>query len=220
MKPSKRDLEDTIKEKVAPLLDETMEKSWGFTIPKVGSDITDQLKEAHLSIYIPLDLSFQEAKKFFKKEFLKKELKIHLGNISQLAKTLGLDRRSIHRTIKDLEINVNELREERDTLERSQEELINQTIKRSLEHYKGIIQKEKMAKMYEALPNLSRNIAKFIPHQDWTWKEAEKEFEKQFFKHALKQNQGKISETAHQIGIRIETLHRKVKRLELDRNNL
>lgn len=215
MKAPKKDLEDTIKEKIAPLLEETMEKSWGVAIPKVEHDITDQLKE-HLNVYVPMNLSFQNAKKLFKKEFLKKELKIHLGNISQLAKTLGIDRRSIHRTIKDLDINIEEVREEKDAQDKLQEELVNQVIKRSLENYKGIIQKEKMARIYEAVPSLSKNIAKFIPHQDLTWKEAEREFEKQFLKHALKQNNRKISETASKIGIRTETLHRKVKKLGLN----
>src|SRR3989338_8819645 len=104
--PPSKDLEETLTEKVSPLLEETMEKNWGITIPKLGSDITDQLKKPQLNIYIPLHSTFSKAKKKFKSEFLKRELQLHQGNISQLAKTLEVDRRSIHRTIRDLEIDV------------------------------------------------------------------------------------------------------------------
>jgi DNA-binding NtrC family response regulator len=215
----KKDLEETIKEKVAPLLEETMQKNWGVTIPKVEHDITDQLKEPHLNIYVPMNLTFQQAKKVFKKEFMKNELRIHLGNISELAKSLDIDRRSIHRVINDLGININKLRHQELSQEKYQEQIINKTIKDTLDHYKEIIQETKMEKMYQDIPALSRNIAKFIPHQDMTWKEAEIEFEKQFFAHSLKENNGKISTTAKKIGIRAETLHRKVRKLGLTLNN-
>ena len=212
---SKKDLEETIKEKITPLLEETMEKNWGVSIPKVEHDITDQLKDPHLNIYVPFDLTFQEAKKMFKTEFMKKELKLHLGNISQLAKSLDIDRRSIHRVIKELKIDIDELRDQHISQKKIQENLINQTIKETLHHYKGIIQPQKMEKMYQDVPSLSRNIAKFIPHQDMTWKDAETKFEKQFLKHALKEHHWKISETAKGLDIRAETLHRKVKKLKL-----
>ena len=58
---TKKDLEDTIKEKVNPLLEETMEKSWGVSIPKLETDITAKLKESSLNIYIPLGKGFSES---------------------------------------------------------------------------------------------------------------------------------------------------------------
>ena len=208
-----KDLESAIKEKVSPLLEETMEKSLGITIPKLESDISDKLKKPQLQIYVPFHLPFQEAKRFFKAEFIKKELQFHLGNISHLAKTVGLDRRSIHRAIKDLEINVEEVHHEEESKEKYQQNLIDQTIRKSLDEYKEIIQPQKMEKMYEQVPELSRNIAKFLPYQELTWKEAEGEFEKQFLEHSLQENQGNVAQTAKQINIRAETLHRKIKKL-------
>jgi transcriptional regulator of acetoin/glycerol metabolism len=210
-----KDLEETIREKVSPLLEDTMEKSLGITIPKLGNDITDQLMDSRLNIYVPLNLGFQTAKKAFKSKFLAKELQLHLGNISDVAKSLGLDRRSIHRVIKELDIDVNKVRGELESKEEFQEHLIDKTIRSTLENYADIIQPHKMEKMYEQIPNLSRNIAKFIPHQDITWKEAEKEFEKQFLYHALDENNWNIAKSAEKIGIRSETLHRKIKKLEL-----
>ena len=66
---SKKDLEETIKEKVAPLLEEIMEKNLGMHIPKVEQDITDKLANPLANIYVPFELPFQLAKQKFKKEF-------------------------------------------------------------------------------------------------------------------------------------------------------
>jgi DNA-binding NtrC family response regulator len=212
---SKKDLEDTIKEKVSPMLEEMMEKQWGISIPQIESDISDKLKHQTLRIYVPPNLEFNEAKKVFKKEFVKKELKLHKGNISHLAKVLGVDRRSIHRMIKDLGINVERLRKEQESKEEFQKGIIDKTIRSTLEQYKGLIKQQKMEKVYQEVPKLSRNIAKFIPLQEVTWKEAEQEFEKQFLRHALEENEGVISKTADKIKIRPETLSRKIKKLGL-----
>ena len=214
-KASKKGLEEAIKEKVGPLLEEIMEKSWGITIPKLESDITDQLKNPQFDIYIPLGLTFSKAKKAFKSEFLKKELKLHKCNISHLAKMLGLDRRSVHRVIKELDIDLEKIRTQEELHQDHHEELVDQTIRLTLAQYKEIIQPQKMEKIYQEVPSLSRNIAKFIPHQELSWKEAEREFEKQFLEHALKECKSNVTKTAEKIGIRTETLHRKIKKLGL-----
>src|SRR6056297_1158787 len=96
-----KNLEETIKEKVSPLLEETMEKNWGVSIPKIEEDLTSKLKSNYLNIYVPLDLSLSSAKRFFKREYFKKEIKLNKGNISTLAKNLNLSRRSAHRIIKE-----------------------------------------------------------------------------------------------------------------------
>ena len=212
---NRKGLEEAIKEKVSPLLEQTMEKSWGITIPKLETDITDRLRQPQLHIYVPITYSFHEAKNFFKSTFLKRELRLHRGNVSQLAKTLELDRRSIHRVIKGLDIKMNQVRQEDYTKEQYQEEIIDRTIRQSLDQYKEIIHPHKMEQMYQEVPALSRNIAKFLPHPEMTWKEAENEFERQFLRHALDENQGNVSKTAHQLEIRAETLHRKMKKLGL-----
>lgn len=211
----KKDLEAALKEKVEPLLETTMEKHLGITIPKIEADITDKLKQPLLNIYIPFNLPFTKAKKLFKKEFFKKELQSHRGNISQLAKTLNLDRRSVHRTIKDLGIKIKDIREQELLPEQYQEKHIGQAIRSTLQPYEEIIQPQKMEKIYEEVHTLSRNIAKFLPLEEFTWKQAEQEFEKQFLEHALEESRGSVSETAKKIKLRPETLHRKVKKLGL-----
>jgi len=208
-----KDLETTLKEKIEPLLEETMEKHLGITIPQIETDITDKLKRPSLHLYVPLQLPFNQAKKHFKKEFLKKEILQHKGNISQLAKSLDLDRRSIHRTIKDLKIKIDDLRG-KSPLEH-QEEFIGKTIRSTLEQYEDIIHPQKMEEMYKQVESLSRNIAKDLPHEEITWKQAERDFEKQFLQHSLEENQWSISQTAKKIKLRPETLSRKIKKLNL-----
>ena len=210
---TKKNLEETIKEKVSPMLEETMEKSWGITIPKIEEDIADKLLRPQLHVYVSPNTTFKKAKKLFKAEFIKNELKLHQGNISHLAKTLGIDRRSVHRAIKDLEINIEEIRLEQTSPEEQKEEFVDQTIRSTLDRYKEIIQPQKMEQMYGELSRLSRNIARVLPHQDLSWKEAETEFEKQFLGHALEDNHHDISKTARKVEIRVETLYRKIKKL-------
>ncbi|MDO8511303.1 MAG: helix-turn-helix domain-containing protein [Nanoarchaeota archaeon] len=213
---NKYDLEETVKGKVALLLEETMEKSWGIYIPQVQSDITDKLQtNLPVIFYVSLASSFQDAKKRFKFEFLKNQLHLHGGNISQLAQFVGLDRRSVHRAIKRLDLHLEDVRREAHHSSSYQEKMINQTIRFALEEYKDIIQPQKMEKMYLEVPLLSRHLAKLLPHNHLTWKQAEREFEKQFLSQALVEHKGKIAETARRIQIQPETLHRKISRLGL-----
>ena len=215
----RKNLEETIREKVVVLLEETMEKTWGITIPKVESDITDRLQNPlPLKFYVPAS-SFQEAKTKFKVEFLKTQLRLRRGNISQSAKFLGLDRRSIHRAIKTLDITVEKAGKEFDPGKNHQEQFVDRTIRSALNEYKEIIQPQKMEEIYQEVPALSRNIAKLLPHHHLTWKQAEREFETQFFSEALKENHWKIAETARRINIRAETLHRKIHKWGLRAEN-
>ena len=215
MNPKKEDLESTLKEKVSPLLEETMTRSWGITIPKLESDITDQLKKPALHLYIPHNLPFKDAKKQFKKEFLKRELQTHLGNISELGKVLGLDRRSIHRAIKELDIDMQTMRKKTNLDDQQLEFFVDQTIRSTLDQYKEIIHPQKMQEFYQEVPSLSRNIARFLPQEPMTWDEAESEFEKQFFDHALENHDWNVSQTARELGLRAETLYRKIRELGL-----
>ncbi len=211
----RRDLEATLKEKVSPLLEGTMEKNLGLVVPKLELDITDRLKNTTLQMYIPFHLPFAQAKKVFKAEFLKKELRQHLGNISQMAKFLGVDRRSVHRAVKDLGVDTEEARKQFTPPMQAYEAAIDRTIRHTLEDYKQIFQEEKIESMYKDVPELSRNIAKFLPPSQFTWKEAEREFEKHFLSSALLENEWNIAHTARKVRLRAETLSRKIKKLGL-----
>ena len=55
---AKEGWEEAIKEKVTSLLEESMEKHWGITVPQIEDDITAKLGSPSLNIYIPPNLSF------------------------------------------------------------------------------------------------------------------------------------------------------------------
>ncbi|MDP3698511.1 MAG: helix-turn-helix domain-containing protein [Nanoarchaeota archaeon] len=216
---NKHNLEETVKGKVALLLEETMEKSWGIYIPQVQSDITDKLQNPlPQQLYLFRESSFHEAKQKFKAEFLKNQLRFHGGNISQLAKFIGLDRRSVHRSVKGLGLSMESIRQEQISENSCHEALITRTIRGALDDYKDLIRPQKMEKMYQEVPALSRHLAKLLPHNHLTWKQAEREFEKQFLFQALSEHRGKVAETARQLRIQPETLHRKMSRLGLKKD--
>ncbi|MBI1968903.1 hypothetical protein HYS49_03255 [Candidatus Woesearchaeota archaeon] len=212
----KKNLEATLKEKVLPLVEEQLEKHWGVTIPKLEADITDQLKQGDTLFYISPHTTFREARKQFKAAFLRRELRSHQGNISQLARALEIDRRSLHRVIKELELDIDELRQN-DAGEDEQQVRIDQRLRTAFDQYKELIQPQKLEKMYEEIPALSRNIAKMLPPSHLTWDEAEQEFERQFFTQALKEHRGSIAQAARCTKLRAETVHRKVRRLQIAR---
>ncbi|MEK6940163.1 MAG: helix-turn-helix domain-containing protein [Nanoarchaeota archaeon] len=217
---NKHNLEETIKGKVALLLEETIGKSWGIYVPQVQSDLTDKLQTTlPAKCYIPKASSFQEAKKIFRSEFLKNQLHLHGGNVSQLAKFVSLDRRSVHRAFKSLGFEIGDVRRELQHRNSYQEKMIDQTIRFALEEYKDIIHPQKMEKMYQEVPALSRNLAKILPHNHLTWKQAEGEFEQQFLSQALQEHGWKITKTARGLKIQPETLHRKITTLGLRKDH-
>lgn len=215
----KKDLEELMKKKVSPLIDESMKKNWGVVIPKIEEDITDTLSKNKLEVFIHFNVSFSDAKKLFKKEFFRKELAKHQGNVSQLAKFIGLDRRSIHRTIKNLgiEFERSELKVAKQKVETAYEKLVNQMIRETINNYKGLIQEDKIAKIYEDLPGLSRQIVSSLPHEELTWKQAETQFELEYLDHHLKKCSGNIKEVAKITGLAAETVSRKLTKLGLRR---
>lgn len=215
---AEKNLETALEEKVSPLLEQAMEKHWGITIPKLKEDITDQLRQPLVHLYVSPHATFKEAKKKFKARFLENELKLHRGNISQLAKHLGVDRRSVHRAIKELSIDITTVREQEFAEDRVREAAVEETLRQSLDQYKDILQPHKLAPVYEEIPQLSRNIAQLLPHQEMTMKEAEQEFEKQFLQLVLEEHQGNVQDAASQLQIRMETLYRKLKKLGLGKN--
>jgi DNA-binding NtrC family response regulator len=202
-----------------------LEKNLGLHIPKLETDLTDKLLHPSLDIYVSPGLNFREAKKCFRKEFLKRELRFHRGNISQLSRSLGIDRRSVHRTIKDLEIDllgfrhgVEDSDKDNDKHEdKHHQEQVHHYLRSVLDNYKEIIHPQKIEQLYQDLPSLSSSISKFLPRNRLTWKEAEKEFEKLFLGDILKEFSGNIAKAANRLEIRVETLHRKAKKLGLSR---
>lgn len=209
-----KDLERVIKDKIEPLLEEAMQKFLGVTIREVERDITEKIGgERLIGLAVRVDLPFKDAKKLFKKEFLERTLKTHYGNVSEVADIVGLDRRSIHRDLRTLGIDMKKVREKLYKAGYFEKEAVDSVIRKVLEQYRQSIQQERLEKMYEHVPELSENIVHYLP-LTMTWKEAEREFERKYLK-AVIARYGTVSNTARNIGLRYETLLRKVKKLGL-----
>ena len=205
------DLERVVKERIEPLLEEAMQKFLGVTIREVERDITEKIGgERLIGLAVRADLPFKEAKRLFKKEFLERTLKTHYGNVSEVADILGLDRRSIHRDLKTLGVDMKKVREKVYKAGYFEKEAVDNVIRKVLEQYKQSIRPERLEKMYEYVPELSESIVHLLPLQT-SWKEAEHEFEKRYLK-AVLARYTTVSGTARAIGLRYETLLRKMKK--------
>ncbi|MCK4589436.1 MAG: hypothetical protein KAT77_03270 [Nanoarchaeota archaeon] len=212
---SEETLEKSLKEKIEPYLEETMQKFLGIKVDELEKDITDKIEKKLIGYTIHTELPFKLAKNLFKREFIQRIIQTHQGNVSEAAKLLGLDRRSIHREIKKLNIDVKKLREKMYKIGYFKKEAMDAALRKSLDTYKSILHPSKLKKFYEEIPLISENIVKFLPKKIMTWKEAAEEFEKLYLKKILEENKWNLTQTAKQIDLRYETLIRKIKKLNI-----
>ena len=204
-------LEKTVDDRIKSLVDGTVERYLGVGIENgMSNDITDRLKkDSLLMFYVDTKVLFKQAKKNFKKHYLEKILQIHSGNVSTSARVAGIDRRSIHRLMAELDITVDRETLMRENYTGSVQDMISGSLKHS-----EINNNERLGRMYKRMaPTLSREIVRELPKL--SLKEAEQEFESRFLKKALEESKGNISATARKIGLRFETLHRKLKELSI-----
>ena len=214
MPTRKEDLEKVIEQKVKPVINEAMHKFLGVTISEVSSDISDKIKKSPLLDFeIDISLRYKMAKRAFRRQYLIKMLETHYGNISLAAQVAGVDRRSIHRMIKSLGIHPEKMRKAMQKPYVVRQEAVSSIIEKSLDQYKTVIRPEKLQEVYKNVDEISKGILKELPFMPLTLKEAEEEFEKAYFIKALDAHANNISKTARAIGMRYETLHRKMKAL-------
>lgn len=216
---AKEDLEEVIKSKVKPILDKAMHRCLGITVAEINSDITDKILKSPLFLLdVDQSLPLRQARDCFRKYYLTKVLRLHFGNISEAAKTCGLERRSLHRLINKLNIDVESFR--REMLKESYVNIsdVQSIISGTLNNYKSVIQPEKLKVMHEYVPKLSEEIRLNLPESVMQLKDAEHIFEKEFIQHSLEQANFSISKAAKALGLRYETLHRKIKLLGITMN--
>ena len=210
------ELEHLVETRVKPLLEEAMHKSLGITIQELQSDISDRLKKSAL-LDVPIDtkMRFKEAKRRFKQRYISGLLKQNLGNIETVAKIAAVDRPSIHPIVAQMKLDVKQLREQIDKKDYFKQATVQDIIQGSLETYKSALHPKRYDALYREAPQLSKDILRELPEIPEELKIAEQEFEKVFISRALTENNNNISKTARKIGLRFETLHRKIKKLEL-----
>ncbi|NQU78950.1 hypothetical protein HQ545_04235 [Candidatus Woesearchaeota archaeon] len=204
------------KKSVEQIVDDAIKPVLGVSIGDLNKDISEKLEKSPLAAYeINTNIKFKDAKKQFKQQFLRKLLRVSYGNISEVAKKAGVDRRSIHRIVKDAGINVSQIREEMIKPYQVKQKAVGDIVEDVLEHYKQIIHPSRIAEVYKNVGNVSKDILDELPLTSVTLKKAEENFERQYLKQALEENNNKITVTAKKIGLRYETLLRKMKNLRI-----
>ncbi|HLC84956.1 MAG TPA: helix-turn-helix domain-containing protein [Candidatus Nanoarchaeia archaeon] len=216
--PNPLPLEQALETKVKPLLDQAMVQYLGVKVEEIKTDISDHLKKSPLlDFLIDTRIPFKKAKDEFRRQYLLRMLLRFYGNISLVAKHASVDRRSIHRLIERYAIDVDKFREEMLKFSYVKEMAVSQVIHGVLDSYKGSLNPEKASGLYGSIDDLSKSIVKELPDAPLTMDQAEAEFEKKFIAHALSEHGSNISKTSRSIGIRFETLHRKMKELGVAR---
>jgi len=210
-----KELEQVLKKKVKFIVDEHMHKFLGVTVDELNKEISDKLSSKFLDFKVDTSIKFKIAKRMFKKWFLSKLIKDCYGNISEVARVTGLDRRSVHRAIHDLDIKIKNVRRNLYSPKYYRKEAVDNILKRTLEGYKSVIHPVKLKKAYSDMGFLSQDIVNELPINRMTLKEAEMEFEREYLRKALSESNNNLSETAKKIGIRYETLVRKMKKLNV-----
>jgi len=209
-------LEKMIEGKVKPIVESAMQKYLGVTISEIEHDISDKLKKSPLLEFdVNTHLPFKQAKKEFKRAYIRRLLQLNLGNVAEVARIAGLDRRSIHRLMQELQIEADEFRRVLMRGSYVKQTEIKNIIESSLEQYRGAIHPDKYESLYDHAPDISRNIVKELPERPLPLKDAIQAFEKKFLRKALREADGNISRAAKRIGLRFETMHRKLKALGL-----
>lgn len=213
---ARENLEKVLKEQIEPIVEYNLQKYIGVTIKELSKDITDVIgNNPLLNFEIDTSQKFKLAKKVFKKIYLERLLKLCYGDVTEASKVAGIDRRTIHRLIREFRINIGKFRADAFRPEYVQKKAVNASIKTILENYQDIIHPKKLNRMYKNVPQLSEEILKEMTFSFTKLAEAEKQFEIAFLTKAMKENNWKVSKTASRIGLRTETLFRKIKELDL-----
>ena len=140
----KHHLENVIKDKAIPIIKDKTSTILGLDINKLNNDISSILEKGPIMDFeIDTNLKFKEAKKKFKRAYLKRVLMLNLGNISETAKVAESDRRSIHRLIKNLKIDLKKIKKELAKPYEIKKTSMNYAIEKILDNYKEIIHPKK-----------------------------------------------------------------------------
>ena len=175
-------------ENIKPIIEDILKRNIGLSISELNNDITTKLHENPLINYnLNTNLKLKDAKKEFKKEFIKRVLSMNYGNISEVAKQIDVNRKTIHRLVEDYEIkNIRSFMEKPYSIK---ERAIGQVIENVLEGYKEFIHPNKLEDIYGNIPSMTEDLIQTIPIKELTLEEAEEIFEKKFMTKVLNPNE-------------------------------
>lgn len=206
-------LDTVVDKKIKPMLDAAMKTYFGVRVEELTADVSDKLlRSPLLEITIDLSLSYKKAKQAFRRHYIQRLIQLHFGNVAHVARLSGMDRRSIHRMIKTFGVTTNKFRKELHKQDFYLQQEVRTIIEGSTEQLKESIAPQKYRAFYDATPALSKNIAKELPLRIPTLDEAEAMWERRFMDEAMKSFGPSPVAVARKIGLRYETVHRKLAR--------
>ncbi len=209
-------LETSIKEGVVPVIDREVNKILGVKIPKISEDISDVLSKPIISsIKINYGATFKKAKKQFKKDYIETILESGSGNISEVARIIDVDRRSVHRIVAESKLDISKIRKETIRPEHYRIRDVNAALENVLREYKEVLHPKKLSAFYSKVPEISKDIVRMLPEKPMPLSKAIEEFEKDYLRHKLIENGFDVKKTSEKIKLRYETLLRKIKRYDL-----
>jgi len=212
----KESLETRLLSKLQPAIDSIMQKFMGVHIKELGEDLTAKLsKNPLLGFEITTRLPFRQAKKRFREQYIRRNLLMSYGNISEVARRLDIERRTIHRFIHEARMNVQKMRDDMLKPSYIKETAVQDVLGDVLKGYAEVLHPVKLEQMYADLSKISKDIVSSLPDEPLPLKQAEEEFEKQYFTKLLDECERKIVCVAKRAGLRYETVHRKMRKLKI-----
>lgn len=198
----------SLQERIAPVVDKTVRGVFGLQLPDLTTDISKTLAQTKAGV-VDTSVPFKEAKRQFKKEFLGRLLSA-FGSVTRVSEIAGIKRESVHRLMKQLDIST-----DGDLRHYMKENKVKGLIGECIDAYRTSLHPEKVQTMYEHIQQLSIDVVRELPEEVQNLDDAEEDWERAYLEKSLVDHDGNISATARTIGLRFETLHRKLKKLKI-----
>ncbi len=206
-----------LEEKIRPFVEEALHKFLGVRVTELESELSDKIKRTSLWEWlVDTSLPYREAKRNFRRGYVSWLLQTRFGNIAAVSRLLGVNRRTGHRLVRSLRIPIAGFREVLHGEQYVRTEAVKDAIQGVLDQYKNVLHPEKIKALYEHVPLMSKSLARELPEQPISLKDAEFEFERKYFVAVVSGCKGNLSLAALRARIRYETLHRKLKKLGLN----
>ena len=211
----RKDLEKVMEERdKEKIVDNAFHKYLGVSIKELNQDITKKIQEPLIDFLIEDNMTLKSAKKNFLKYYILRLLEKHNGNVKAASYEAKTNRRTLHRMIKEMHIDTSLIRKKKS--ETIYETKIHNVIEESLHKYEDIIHPKRLNEVYNKISEISKTIAINTDNSNiQSLKDAENMFEAIFLTKIIKKNNGNLSKSAKEIGVRYETLHRKITGLKI-----
>ena len=195
------------------IVEDVFHRYLGISIRELHDDITNRLGDPTIDM-IPFEKrDYKEAKSVFLKHFLVRLLNRHRGNVKSASDEARSSRRTLHRMIKNLSIDLSSIR--RETSYPEYENKIYDTVEKSLKQYEDVLHPKKIDDIYSNMDSISKDIAKgTIDSAKLSMREASDIFDYFFLADKIREAKGNLSRTSKEIGLSYETLYRKLRRLK------